>query len=164
MHCRAQWQLAMILRRAAGCCGEVWWPAWPYITANTHMGHNISHSLGSLARVHHGLATGLALEVSLPWLIARPEGAENYARAAQALGGPASAAALPGVFAKLMRAVDIPAELPSECDGVPADALAEEMKNAANHGMSQNAACQVEEADLDELARLVMRLPIASVA
>ncbi|MEO0916156.1 MAG: iron-containing alcohol dehydrogenase, partial [Pseudomonadota bacterium] len=52
---------------------------------NTHMGHNISHALGSLARVHHGLATGLALEASLPWLVARPEGTENYSLASEAL-------------------------------------------------------------------------------
>ena len=53
---------------------------------NTHLGHNISHALGSLARVHHGLVTGLAFEVSLPWLISKPERHLHYARAAEALG------------------------------------------------------------------------------
>lgn len=37
-----------------------------------------------------------------------------------------------------------------------------EKKNAANHGMSQNEACPVEYADIDELASLTMRLPLAS--
>ena len=129
---------------------------------NTHMGHNISHALGSLARIHHGLATGLALEVSLPWLVARPEGADNYARAAQALGGRATAEALPTALAALMRSCHIPAELPAECAGVADTSLAAEMKNAANHGMSQNAACPVEDADIDEMASLMMRLPLAS--
>jgi alcohol dehydrogenase class IV len=131
---------------------------------NTHMGHNISHALGSLARIHHGHATGLALEVSLPWLVARPEGRENYARAAEALGGPAEAAALPEVFARLMRACGIPAELPSSCAGVTPEALAASMRSAANHSISQNAACRVGSADLDELAARMMRLPVAAVA
>jgi len=131
---------------------------------NTHMGHNISHGLGSLVRIHHGLATGLALEVSLPWLVARPEGAGNYARAAQALGGTAKADALPSVFASLMRSCDIPAQLPKECAGVRDGALAAEMKNSANHGMSQNAACPVGDDDLDEIARLMMSLPLATTS
>lgn len=128
---------------------------------NTHMGHNISHALGSLARVHHGLATGVALEVSLPWLVTRPEGAANYARAAEALGGAAKAEALPDAMADLMRACQIPAQLPVECAGVTHTALAAEMKNVANRGMSQNAACPLEDSDLDEMAAMMMRLPIA---
>ncbi len=131
---------------------------------NTHMGHNISHALGSLARIHHGLATGLALEVSLPWLVARPEGAENYALAAEALGGPAEAEALPEAYAALMRACQIAPELPSVCAGVTADALSVEMKNAANHSMSQNSACPVSPDDLDEMAGMMVGLPVAAAA
>lgn len=131
---------------------------------NTHMGHNLSHALGSLARVHHGLATGLALEVSLPWLVARPEGGENYARAAEALGGPARAEALPQVFAGLMRACGIPAELPGDCAGVTPEALAAAMKSPANFSISQNSACAVGPGDLDEMAAMMMRLPLASAA
>lgn len=131
---------------------------------NTHMGHNISHALGSLARIHHGLATGLALEVSLPWLVERPEGGENYARAAEALGGPARAEALPEVYAQLMRACGIPSELPEICTGVTAEALSAAMKSAANHSISQNSACPIGPEDLDELAARMMRLPLAAVA
>lgn len=129
---------------------------------NTHMGHNISHALGSLTRIHHGHATGLALEVSLPWLVARPDGAENYALAAQALGGAATPDALPEAFTTLMRACEIPAELPAECASVTASALAAEMKNAANIGMARNAACNVGEAELEEIADLMIRLPTAT--
>lgn len=128
---------------------------------NTHMGHNISHALGSLTRVHHGLATGLGLEVSLPWLVARPEGADAYALAAEALGAEKSAAALPGALSALMRACQIPAELPAECGELTVEALAAEMKNDANHGMSQNAACPISDADLDEIAGMVLQLPVA---
>ncbi|MEL6700359.1 MAG: iron-containing alcohol dehydrogenase [Pseudomonadota bacterium] len=129
---------------------------------NTHMGHNISHALGSLVRVHHGLATGLALEASLPWLVARPEGADNYARAAQALGGEATASALPGALSELMRACDIPAILPADCASVTPAALAQQMKAPANIGMAQNSACPVTEADLDEMASMMMQKPVAA--
>ncbi|MEM7087981.1 MAG: iron-containing alcohol dehydrogenase [Pseudomonadota bacterium] len=132
---------------------------------NTHMGHNISHALGSLAPIHHGLATGLALEISLPVLVDRPEGADNYARAARALGASSSAKDLPLAFTDLMRACGISRELPSTCDHVTAVALAAEMKNVANHGMSQNAASPITNDDLDALANAMMQLPqAASVA
>lgn len=128
---------------------------------NTHMGHNISHALGSLVRVHHGLVTGLGLEASLPWLVARPEGAANYASAAQALGAEAEAAALPGALSALMRDCGIARELPAECADVTVAALAAEMKNPANIGMSKNAACTVEDSDLDDMAALMMAVPLA---
>lgn len=125
---------------------------------NTHMGHNISHALGSLVRVHHGLTTGLALEATLPWLVARPEGAEHYARVAEAIGGPADADALPQAFSALMRACQIAPELPSDCSDVAPSALATEMKAPANIGMAQNAPCPVDDAALDEMAALMLAL------
>lgn len=131
---------------------------------NTHIGHNISHALGSLSRVHHGLATGLALNATLPWLVARPEGAENYAAVAEALGGVALASALPSIFEDLMQTCEIPRQLPQACAGVDAVSLASAMKNAANRSMSQNAACALADADLDELANMVMALPLETAA
>jgi alcohol dehydrogenase class IV len=126
---------------------------------NTHMGHNISHALGSLVRIHHGLATGLGLEVSLPWLVARPEGAKNYGLAAQAMGGAASPVALPAAMSNLMRACHISAELPANCAEITPEALAREMKNEANIGMAKNAACQITDNDFDEISAMMMRLP-----
>lgn len=131
---------------------------------NTHMGHNISHALGSLVRIHHGLATGLGLEISLPWLVARPEGAENYGLAAQALGGDATPQALPAALSNLMRACHIPAELPTDCTDVTPAMLAHEMKNEANIGMAKNAACHVTDDDFDEISSLMMSLPKAPAA
>lgn len=131
---------------------------------NTHMGHNISHALGSLVRIHHGLATGLALESSLPWLVARPDGADNYASAAVALGGAAQADALPGALSTLMRAAKIPAQLPADCASVTAADLAREMKAPANIGMAQNSACPVEDADIDAMAAMMLQTPIAPAA
>ena len=127
---------------------------------NTHMGHNISHALGSLSRIHHGLATGLALEVSMPLLVSRPDGADNYAAVASALGGAKHAQELPEAYVSLMRACNIPAELPKACSQVSADALAAAMKTSANHSMSQNAACAISYDDLDFIASEMMSLPI----
>lgn len=131
---------------------------------SVHMGHNISHGLGSLARIHHGHATGLGLEISLPVLTSHPEGAEAYALASQALGGAAKAEALPEAYTALMRKIGIEAELPAECAGVTADALATEMKARANIGMVKNAPCNLSDDDIDAIAAQVMQMPIKSAA
>lgn len=131
---------------------------------NMHLGHTLSHALGSLVRIHHGMATGLGLEVSLPWLVARPEGGANYARAAQALGGPAEAEALPRVFADLMRTCGIEAALPVECAAISAATLATEMKDAANIGMAKNAASPLDDGDYEHLASRMLALPIHATA
>ncbi len=129
---------------------------------NTHMGHNMSHALGSLCRIHHGLATALALEASLPALVARPEGANNYALAAEALGGEACAQALPAVFKRLMRAIQIEAKLPSAVAGIQTKDLAAAMASPANLSMSQNAACPLGSDDLDAMAARLMAFPLDS--
>ncbi|MEM0991088.1 MAG: iron-containing alcohol dehydrogenase [Pseudomonadota bacterium] len=127
---------------------------------NTHMGHNISHALGSLAPVHHGLATGLALEVALPGLVTRREGRANYAAAAAALGAGGYATALPDAFAGLQRAIGIGPNLPDTCQGVDADSLAAQMMAPANLGMAHNAACDLDAADLMGFAELMVdRIP-----
>ncbi|MEL7347878.1 MAG: iron-containing alcohol dehydrogenase [Pseudomonadota bacterium] len=131
---------------------------------NTHMGHNISHALGSLARIHHGLATGLALEVTLPWLVRRPEGSHNYAMAAQVLGGAAEATELPDTFVALLRSCGIAARLPEACAEVSGRELAAAMKSDACHSISQNAACPVGPDDLDEMAEMMMALPMVEAA
>lgn len=127
---------------------------------NTHMGHNISHALGSLAPIHHGLATGLALEVTLPWLVTQADGRENYVAAAAALGAPGYPTALPKAFAQLMRDCGIAPGLPAACGGVAPASLAAQMKTNHNRGMADNAACTVSDADLDRFAGEMLALPL----
>ena len=125
---------------------------------NTHLGHNISHALGSLAPVHHGLATGLALEVAIPWLAERSDNA-LLAAASAALGGAERADALPGVYTGLMRDAGIAGALPVQAANVSQAALAEQMKTAANRSMAGNAIVEVTDADIDTLAGRVVSLP-----
>ncbi|MEM7423842.1 MAG: iron-containing alcohol dehydrogenase, partial [Pseudomonadota bacterium] len=126
---------------------------------NTHMGHNISHALGSLAPVHHGLATGLALEVVLPELVARPDGSDTFARAAAALGATRHAHALPARFSALMRQCGIEPALPAACDGLLAKDLSAHMKRDYNVVMAQNAPGPISDADLDAFAEAMLALP-----
>ena len=58
----------------------------------------------------------------------------------------------------------IPAQLPAECAGISASDLAVEMKAQANRGMADNSACAVSDADLDNMASMMMKLPVANVA
>lgn len=131
---------------------------------NTHIGHNISHALGSLAPVHHGLATGLGLEAAWPLLVSRPEGAGSYAAASAALGGQDAAEALPEVFSGLMRRIGIPQALPDSCVGVSVADLTEQMMMPHNHAMAANAACDLSERDLEDLAQHILELPALEAA
>ena len=124
------------------------------------MGHNISHALGSLVPIHHGLATGLALEVTLPHLVQRPEGRENYARAAAALGAAGYANSLPTRFSQLMRDCGIAPGLPASCAGVSDADLTAQMKSDTNRGMADNAACRVTDQDIDMFAGEMLALPV----
>ncbi|HEU0221916.1 MAG TPA: iron-containing alcohol dehydrogenase [Paracoccaceae bacterium] len=64
----------------------------------TAIAHNLAHALAGLAPVHHGLATALAYELTLPWLCAQDN--PGIVRAAAALG--LNAAELPGFVTDLM--------------------------------------------------------------
>ncbi|MEM6974467.1 MAG: iron-containing alcohol dehydrogenase [Pseudomonadota bacterium] len=123
----------------------------------THLGHNIGHALGSLARVHHGHATALGLEAALPWLVAdMPEAArEDFANAAAALGEPREAEALPAAFSALMRASGIPARLPEAAAHLDEVTIADTMRRPANAPM---LAASPRPADDEAVATLAARV------
>ncbi|MEM9783407.1 MAG: iron-containing alcohol dehydrogenase [Pseudomonadota bacterium] len=123
----------------------------------THLGHNIGHALGSLARVHHGHATALGLEAALPWLVSGAEDTarEDFANAARALGGAREAEALPSTFSDLMRAAGIPASLPDAAAHLDEATIAATMRRPANAPM---LASSPRPADLDDVAMLAARV------
>ncbi|MBL8670483.1 MAG: iron-containing alcohol dehydrogenase [Alphaproteobacteria bacterium] len=122
--------------------------------AGTAIGHTIAHALGSLGRVHHGRAAGLGMRAALPWNVA--VNAEAYAAVAQALGGPAEAAALPGLVDRLVRAVGVKVALADELPGVTPARLAAEMALPENAAMRKSNARPSSDADLLALARAVL--------
>ncbi|MEL6532564.1 MAG: iron-containing alcohol dehydrogenase, partial [Pseudomonadota bacterium] len=50
--------------------------------------------------------------------------------------------------------------LPAECAEVKATYLAALMKAPANIGMAKNSACDVADGDMDEMAELMLDLPV----
>ena len=117
-------------------------------------GQEIVPELGSLGRVHHGRATGLGLRASLPWNVA--VNAPAYAAAAKALGGPADAAALPGLVDALVRQVGMKVSLADELPGVTPAILAREMALSENSSMRKSNARPSTDGDLLRLAEAVL--------
>jgi alcohol dehydrogenase class IV len=122
--------------------------------AGTAIAHAVAHALGSLGKVHHGRAAGLGLRASLPWNVA--VNAEAYAAAAEALGGPTDAAALPALVDALVRKVGLKVSLAGELAGVTPAILAREMALPENASMRKSNARPASDADLLALARAVL--------
>ncbi|NIA67390.1 iron-containing alcohol dehydrogenase [Pelagibius litoralis] len=125
----------------------------------TAMAHNISHALAALAPVHHGLATALALEVTLSWSV--EDGAEAsqqaFAAAAQSCGL-AAAAELPDWFSTLMSRCGVERRLPAAFADYAAADLAREMRREENQPMRTATARAVGEDDIDRFAAATIAL------
>lgn len=124
----------------------------------TAIAHNISHALAGLAPVHHGLATALGFETTLPWLVTASTAHLNAA--AKALGL-SSAEALPGFVSDLMDRCDIRRALPPAFNAYSADELATEMRATENRPMRRATLRDVSDGDVDRFADMVMALPRA---
>lgn len=72
--------------------------------------HALSHACAALAPVHHGLATALSFEVSLPMLTSRPS--DLVEQAAQAFGG-CGAGELPEFLSDFFDRIELKRELPA---------------------------------------------------
>ncbi len=121
----------------------------------TAIAHNISHALAGLAPVPHGLATALAFEATLPWLVAEPTPAMERAATALGLDGPA---ALPGFVTALMDAAGIARRLPPGFDAIAPHALVAEMSAPENAPMRRATAREVRDADLARFAAAMLAL------
>jgi alcohol dehydrogenase len=120
------------------------------------LAHNISHALAALGPVHHGLATALALEMTLGWQAAADDGA--FAAAAQACGLARDAAALAGWYSEFLTRCGVERRLPPAFKGLGTADLAAEMRAPETRYMRQSTAREVSDADIDRFAAAVMAL------
>lgn len=121
----------------------------------TAIAHNISHAMAGLAPVHHGLATALGFEVSLPWL-AEADTADLQ-EAARTLGL-SKASEIPAFVTRLMDACGIRRALPAGFGTFTAADLAAEMRAPENQPMRRATIRDVSDADLERFATAIMTL------
>lgn len=124
----------------------------------TAIAHNISHALAGLAPVHHGLATALGFEQTLPWLVEADTADLNAA--ARACGA-ANAASLPSLITAWMDRCGFERKLPAAFATLSAADLAREMKAPENQPMRRSTIRDASDADLDRMAAAMMALPKA---
>lgn len=124
----------------------------------TAIAHNISHALAGLAPVHHGLATALGFEQTLPWLVEADTAELNAA--ARACGA-AKAAELPALLSAWMTRCGLERKLPAAFAALGTADLAQEMKAPENQPMRRSTIRDVSDADIDRMAANMMALPTA---
>lgn len=122
----------------------------------TAIAHNISHALAGLAPVHHGLATALGFEATLPWLLEKDTTDLN--EAARAIGL-SVATQLPAFVSKMMDRCGVERALPKVFGGFSAQDLAAEMRAPENQPMRRSTVREVTDADIDAFAAKIMTLP-----
>jgi len=120
------------------------------------MAHNMSHALAALGPVHHGLATGLALEIILGWQADADQG--PMAAAAAACGLAPDAQALVQWYGKFLTRCGIERRLPEVFRRFGAADLAAEMRAPETRYMRQSMAREVTEPDIDRFAAAMMAL------
>ena len=126
---------------------------------STAIAHCISHALGTLGPVHHGLATVLAQEAALAWQVEGEldSGSDGpFAAAAGASGVPL--AEFPGWFTDFITRCDVERRLPPGFAQIGAEALAREMLTPANAPMKEATLRAFGPGDVEALAARVMAL------
>jgi alcohol dehydrogenase class IV len=121
----------------------------------TAIAHNISHAMAGLAPIHHGLATALGFEVSMPWLAEADSTDLN--EAARVLGL-SNASEIPMFISRLMDDCGIKRAIPAAFDKYTAADLAHEMRAPENQPMRRSTIRDVSDADLDAFAQAIMTM------
>ena len=121
----------------------------------TAMAHNIGHALASLRPLHHGRAVGVAMLATLPWNLR--EDPDGRFAAVAALLGERHASGLPNAYERLLRGAGVKVSLAGEGhDDITPERLAAQMANPENAAMRQSNRRASSEADLLDLARIVL--------
>jgi alcohol dehydrogenase class IV len=121
----------------------------------TAIAHSISHAMAGLAPIHHGLATALGFEVSLPWLA--EAGTEDLEQAAAALGLN-QASEIPSFNSQLMDRCGVERRLPRAFSAFSAADLAQEMRAPENQPMRRSTNRDVTDSDIDSFAAAIMSM------
>jgi len=121
----------------------------------TAIAHNISHAMAGLAPIHHGFATALGFEVTLPWLVAADTADLGAAARACSLE---TASQLPDFISDLMDRCNIERTLPEAFALVGAAELATEMRAPENQPMRKSTIRDVTDGDIDRIAAAMMAL------
>lgn len=121
----------------------------------TAIAHNISHAMAGLAPVHHGFATALGFEATLPWLV---EANTDDLNAAARACGLSSAADLPGFVSDLMDRCGIARKLPDAFANISVADLAAEMRAPENQPMRKSTIRDVTDADIDRIAAAMIAM------
>jgi alcohol dehydrogenase class IV len=122
----------------------------------TAVAHNISHALAGLGPIHHGLATALGFEATLPFLVEADTADLNAA--AKAIGL-ADASALPAFVSDLMDRCNVERALPKAFQAFTAADLATEMRAPENQPMRRSTVRDIADPDIDTFADRIMSLP-----
>jgi alcohol dehydrogenase class IV len=121
---------------------------------STGIAHNIGHAMGSLRKIHHGRAVGVALLAALPWNAEKDDG--RYAACAGAMGAKPTAKAFVEAYERLLRACGIAVSVAEEFAGVSPERLARQMVRPENASMRAANLRETSEGDLLFLAERVL--------
>ncbi|MBX2853874.1 MAG: iron-containing alcohol dehydrogenase [Rhodobacteraceae bacterium] len=126
---------------------------------STAIAHCVSHALGTLGPVHHGLATVLAQEAALAWQVEGElnAGGEGPFAAVAAASG-TSLAEFPQWFSDFISRCDVARRLPPGFAAIGAEALAREMLAPANAPMKEATLRVFGPGEVEALAARVMAL------
>jgi len=122
--------------------------------AGTAIAHNIGHAMGSLRKIHHGRAVGVAMLASLPWNSEGDDG--RWAACAAAIGARPSATAFIEAYERLLRGSGVPISLADEFAGISVDMLAQQMSRPENASMRASNLRSTSLEDLRHLAAGVL--------
>ena len=122
--------------------------------AGTGIAHNIGHAMGSLRKIHHGRAVGVAMLAALPWNTEKDDG--RYAACAGAMGAKPTAKAFVEAYERLLRACGIAVSVAEEFAGVSPERLARQMVRPENASMRAANLRETSEGDLLFLAERVL--------
>ncbi|MEO0498870.1 MAG: iron-containing alcohol dehydrogenase [Pseudomonadota bacterium] len=118
----------------------------------TAIAHMASHGLAGIAPVHHGMATALAFEATLPWLL--ESNASCLRQAAQACG--TDIQGLPGTIADMIDLVPDARVWPDQIAAIEPQKLASEMARPENAPMRDRTIRQILDPDMLPLANAIL--------